>query len=529
MFERVGIENGIGVKMEDDEELEMLLDEIPHATSFNLHHPHSNEYCDYDGRGDHGHGSNVRHQMDGLMGGNWYEHTCVSPVSGFSLKSDGSSSSLFSAGSPTPSTLEEVKHHLLCGTSGSVNGLRTDPGALDCYVDKRLNESNFHELNLSRNLSKMYINEEQEGALIGPNSFQSRDHSVGKNIKMISEKYWAFDNSKKGFSDFGSLASSVPVTRNPLGVSGQVASPMVRSSYDSSGGVNLYAMKYSPGLSNGLVSELNSSSRAIDAQLHQTKVPTSPLYQIGISFSDLPSNVTSNAAASFPYAPRNGRYATEDSNNLPHLTHIKPRIDSENVFYPHQTVSNGRYQAHSNVRMHNGNLEAFDREDSLIIQGEHVKYGMSNGHRRSIGHTSKRSVHETNLVRPQEKRSQIDGCPQIKGIQESGLGGRMYFPFSQPLKLTSLGEAQGYIYHIAKDQHGCRFLQRMFDEGTPRDVQIIFNEIIDHAVELMMNPFGNYLMQKLLEVCNEEQRMEILLRVTEEPGQLVRISLNTHG
>ncbi|XP_019171483.1 PREDICTED: pumilio homology domain family member 4-like [Ipomoea nil] len=515
MFERVGIENRIGVKMKDDEELEMLLDEIPHATSFNLHHPHSNGYYDYDGRGDHGHGSNVRHKV--------YEHTCVSPVSGFSLKSDGSSSSLFSGGSPTPSPLEEVKPHLLCGTSGSVNR------SPDCYVDKRLSESNFHELNLSRNFGKMYINEEQESGLIGPNSFQSRDHSVAKNMKMVSEKYWGFDNSRKGFSDFGGLASPVPVTRNPLGVSGQVASPVVRSSSYDIGGVNLYAMKYSPGLSNGLVSELNSSSSAIDSQLHQTKVPTSPLYQIGIPFSDLPSNVTSNAAASFPYAPRNGRYATEDSNNVPHLTHIKPHIDSENVFYSHQTVSNGRYQAHSNARMPNGNLEAFDREDSFIIQGEHVKYGMSNGHRSSMGHTSKRSVHETSLVMPQEKTSQIDGCPQIKGVQESGLGGRFYFPFSQPLKLTSLGEAQGYIYHIAKDQHGCRFLQRMFDEGTPRDVQIIFSEIIDHAAELMMNPFGNYLMQKLLEVCNEEQRMEILLRVTEEPGQLVRISLNTHG
>ena len=30
---------------------------------------------------------------------------------------------------------------------------------------------------------------------------------------------------------------------------------------------------------------------------------------------------------------------------------------------------------------------------------------------------------------------------------------------------------------------------RLFDEGTQHDVQIIFNEIIDHIVELMMNPF----------------------------------------
>ncbi|KAF8411476.1 hypothetical protein HHK36_004027 [Tetracentron sinense] len=45
----------------------------------------------------------------------------------------------------------------------------------------------------------------------------------------------------------------------------------------------------------------------------------------------------------------------------------------------------------------------------------------------------------------------------------------------------------------------------------------------------MMNPFGNYIMQKLLDVCDEEQRMQILFMVMEEPGKLVRISLNTHG
>jgi len=106
---------------------------------------------------------------------------------------------------------------------------------------------------------------------------------------------------------------------------------------------------------------------------------------------------------------------------------------------------------------------------------------------------------------------------------------RIHCPFSLPSNFNSLAEAQGYIYLLAKDQHGCRFLQRIFDEGTPKDVQIVFNEIIGHVVELMVNPFGNYLMQKLLDVCNEEQRKQILLMVTEEPGQLVRISLNTHG
>eukprot|EP01018_Ginkgo_biloba_P035042 Gb_33608 [translate_table: standard] len=99
----------------------------------------------------------------------------------------------------------------------------------------------------------------------------------------------------------------------------------------------------------------------------------------------------------------------------------------------------------------------------------------------------------------------------------------------QQPKYASLEEVEGRIYLIAKDQHGCRFLQRKFDEGSLQEVHKIFMEIIDHIIELMTDPFGNYLVQKLLEVCNEDQRMQILLAVTGKPGELVNISLNMHG
>ncbi|GKV21822.1 hypothetical protein SLEP1_g31764 [Rubroshorea leprosula] len=96
-------------------------------------------------------------------------------------------------------------------------------------------------------------------------------------------------------------------------------------------------------------------------------------------------------------------------------------------------------------------------------------------------------------------------------------------------KYSSVNEISGKIYLMAKDQHGCRFLQRKFSEGTAEDVRKIFLEIVDHIVELMTDPFGNYLVQKLLEVCDEDQRMQILLAITRKPGDLVRISCDMHG
>ncbi|XP_068649784.1 uncharacterized protein [Aristolochia californica] len=103
------------------------------------------------------------------------------------------------------------------------------------------------------------------------------------------------------------------------------------------------------------------------------------------------------------------------------------------------------------------------------------------------------------------------------------------FSRSQPLKYNSVDEVVGRIYQMAKDQHGCRFLQRKFTEGTPEDVQKIFIEIVDHIVELMTDPFGNYLVQKLLEVCDEDQQMQILRSITQKDGDLIKISCDMHG
>lgn len=63
---------------------------------------------------------------------------------------------------------------------------------------------------------------------------------------------------------------------------------------------------------------------------------------------------------------------------------------------------------------------------------------------------------------------------------------------------------------VAKDQNGCRFLQRKFDEGGASAIAQVFPEILDNLTELMTDPFGNYLTQKLLDRCSEEQRLEVL-------------------
>lgn len=97
-----------------------------------------------------------------------------------------------------------------------------------------------------------------------------------------------------------------------------------------------------------------------------------------------------------------------------------------------------------------------------------------------------------------------------------------------PCKYNTLDEVQGKVVETAQDQNGCRFLQKKFDEGGPAAISLVFQEMIDQIVDLMTDPFGNYLIQKLLDRCSEEQRLQIIKAVSEN-GELVNAALNTHG
>ncbi|RDW70768.1 putative RNA-binding protein [Aspergillus mulundensis] len=85
---------------------------------------------------------------------------------------------------------------------------------------------------------------------------------------------------------------------------------------------------------------------------------------------------------------------------------------------------------------------------------------------------------------------------------------------------------RGEIYGLCKDQHGCRYLQRKLEERNADHLQMIFEETHRYVVELMTDPFGNYLCQKLLEYSNDEQRTAL---INNAAPQLVKIALNQHG
>ncbi|CAI9769225.1 unnamed protein product [Fraxinus pennsylvanica] len=490
--------------MKDADEFEMLLGEIPHATSsLNIQITHAKSHhhnLDHHG---YGNASSAPRKINGRDRGMSddellkHKYACISsPVSGFSLQSDGSSSSLLSgghsfsdSGSPTPPQFEELKPHSISG-----NGLWSE--------FKKSNDKNMvDELKLIRNFGKLCINDAKGDVSASPNGIQVCYQSMsGESV-----------NYGKGFSNWGRFNSYVP--RSPVNFEGQ----------DYRMG-NLLGSWYSPVQSDGLFAQSDWENSASSSQFYRNDMQEGNDFLVGVPALN---SSTLNRPDTSIYASRNGMNPIDgrdvfSSPNVLQSTHLMPQFSAQNLLHFHQPVPNGRIKIPAFVRVPELVVEGLTGEDGLIVQGEYLNDAMKRRYGRSRGQNTQEFI-------PQETRLQLDGHPHVSKIQESGRIARTRCPFSITSKCSSLVEVQGYIYHIAKDQHGCRFLQRMFDEGTSRDVQIIFSEVIHHVVELMLNPFGNYLVQKLLEVCNEDQRMEILLRVTDKPGELVRISLNAHG
>lgn len=115
------------------------------------------------------------------------------------------------------------------------------------------------------------------------------------------------------------------------------------------------------------------------------------------------------------------------------------------------------------------------------------------------------------------------------GVSAPLLGGASLPPGDAAGLSTSLSveDIQGRVFAMSKDQNGCRLLQEQLDYEDRSDLcEVIYHESLDHLAEMMVDPFGNYLFQKLLERVNDSQRLVIIRRVS---SNLVAAALNLHG
>lgn len=69
-----------------------------------------------------------------------------------------------------------------------------------------------------------------------------------------------------------------------------------------------------------------------------------------------------------------------------------------------------------------------------------------------------------------------------------------------------LSELRDHIVEFARDQHGSRFIQQRLETATAEEKDIVFSEILPQADKLMIDVFGNYVIQKFFEFGTDNQK-----------------------
>lgn len=89
-----------------------------------------------------------------------------------------------------------------------------------------------------------------------------------------------------------------------------------------------------------------------------------------------------------------------------------------------------------------------------------------------------------------------------------------------------LRDLLGHTVSFCQDQHGSRFIQQRLEVCSDVDKQLVFDEIVPSAQTLMIDVFGNYVLQKLFEYGTPEQCESLALLLK---GQAVQLAMQMYG
>ena len=79
---------------------------------------------------------------------------------------------------------------------------------------------------------------------------------------------------------------------------------------------------------------------------------------------------------------------------------------------------------------------------------------------------------------------------------------------------------------MGKDQGACRHIQKLLNDNPTETINALYIPICKNVLQLINDPFGNYLIQKIITFLNDEQQYEILKIISPNFND---ICCNTHG
>ena len=184
-------------------------------------------------------------------------------------------------------------------------------------------------------------------------------------------------------------------------------------------------------------------------------------------------------------------------------------------------------QQPNNVALSGGSMDNSSSYaiDTTLLGGP---TGMNNG-----GGTNSMNGIRTNSNNPMDSlssyaadnnalRNDDYGAGKVQPYQMDPLIASLYASPQRP----PLDALLGQVRRLSRDQVGCRLVQQALDEEGPMAATLILQEGMPFWGEAMVDPFGNYLFQKILEKITAEERIALIHNVS---TRVVNASLNLHG
>ena len=188
--------------------------------------------------------------------------------------------------------------------------------------------------------------------------------------------------------------------------------------------------------------------------------------------------------------------------------------------------NNNYYQIPQNLLYNNDSLNNIQKYNQLLQNSGNINiqnnYFMYNNQGNLNNNLNMKEIKEIPINKKEEnqKEKTANEKPKKKRRKkQKRLDSSSYI--NKPLSYF----ADNFIT-MAKDQGASRYLQQLLENNPKELIDTLFIPLCKNALKLINDPFGNYLIQKLITYFNQDQMLKLLTIIS---PSFYEISCNSHG